>query len=97
LVTPEARAALQAKEIPEKYPRIKGGHYRNWVDAIRDDTKAASDFAYSGPFAEIILLGVIAQRLGRTLNWDAKAGKFIGDAEANALVKAPAARAGFFA
>jgi predicted dehydrogenase len=97
LVTPAKRTELQGKEPPEKYPRIKGGHYRNWIDSIRNNTKAASDFAYSGPFAEIILLGVIAQRLGRSLNWDAKAAKFIGDDEANALVKAPAPRSGFYA
>ena len=97
LVAPARRTELLAKEIPEKYPRIKGGHYRNWVESIRNGSKAASDFEYSGPFAEIILLGVIAQRLGRTLHWDGKTGKFVDDAEANALVKAPAARAGFFA
>ncbi|MDR2845304.1 MAG: Gfo/Idh/MocA family oxidoreductase [Puniceicoccales bacterium] len=95
LVPDEQNNALKAKAPPEKYPRIKGGHYRNWVNAIRSGTKATSDFATSGPFAEVILLGVIAQRLGRTLNWDAKAGQFIGDAEANSLVKAPPPRAGF--
>ncbi|MDR2845303.1 MAG: Gfo/Idh/MocA family oxidoreductase [Puniceicoccales bacterium] len=93
----EQRKALDAKAPKEKYPRIKGGHYRNWVDAIRNGTQASSHFGYSGPFAEIILLGVIAERLGRTLNWDAKAGQFIGDDEANRLVKAAPARQGFLA
>jgi hypothetical protein len=97
LVSKEKRDALNEKAPGIKYPRIKGGHYLNWVDAIRNGTKASSDFGYSGPFAEVILLGVIAQRLGRTLKWDAAKGAFEGDDEANALVKAEAARPGFLA
>ncbi|MDR2862450.1 MAG: Gfo/Idh/MocA family oxidoreductase [Puniceicoccales bacterium] len=87
--------AFQEKNVPQKYERVKRGHYQNWVDSIRKGEKAVSDFSYSGPFSEIMLLGVIAQRLGRTLEWDAKAGQFKNDAEANALVKAQPAPQGF--
>jgi predicted dehydrogenase len=99
VVAAGAREALFEKgnAVPSKYDRIKGGHYRNWIDAIKSGKQASSHFAYSGPFAEVILLGVIAQRLGRTLNWDAKAGQFIGDAEANALVKDTSQNPGFLA
>jgi predicted dehydrogenase len=85
------------KNVPQKYERIKGGHYQNWIDSIRQGKKAVSDFSYAGPFSEIMLLGVIAQRLGRTLEWDAKAGEFKNDNEANALVKAPSPTPGFLA
>ncbi|MDR2845302.1 MAG: Gfo/Idh/MocA family oxidoreductase [Puniceicoccales bacterium] len=97
LVTAEKRAALLAASPPTKYPRVKGSHYRNWLDAIRKGTQASSHFGYAGPFAETILLGVIAQRLGRTLHWDAAAGRFTNDAEANQLLTAPPPRAGFLA
>ncbi|MDR3228474.1 MAG: Gfo/Idh/MocA family oxidoreductase [Puniceicoccales bacterium] len=84
------------KKVPQKYARVPdANHYRNWVDAIRNGKKAVSDFAYSGPFSEVMLLGVIAQRLGRSLEWDPAKGEFINDAEANRLVKAPPAREGF--
>ena len=96
-VEKEAYAALNKNAPAVKYPRIKGGHYKDWVDSIRSNVPASSNFNYSGPFAEIILLGVIAQRLGRTLNWDGKAGQFIGDAEANALVKDVSHNPGFLA
>jgi predicted dehydrogenase len=89
--------ALNEKAPAVKYPRIKGGHYANWIDSIRENKLASSNFGYSGPFAEVILLGVIAQRLGRTLSWDAKAGQFVGDAEANALVKSISHNDGFLA
>jgi len=92
--------AKGVKKPAEKYPRIKGGHYRNWIDAIRAGSPATLSSPITGicePFAEVVMLGCIAQRLGRTLNWDAAAGAFTGDAEANALLKAPAPRAGFLA
>ena len=86
------------KDAPaQKYPRPKGGHFRDWLDAIRIGGKAVSDFSYAGPLTEVIQLGVIAQNLGRTLEWDAKSGHFINDTEANALLKAPEPRTGFHA
>ena len=94
----EKRRQFLEKKIPEKYARVKGGtvgHHRNWLEAIRNGTKSVSDFSYAGPFSEIMLLGVIAQRLGRSLKWDPAKGEFIGDDEANRLVKAPTAREGF--
>jgi hypothetical protein len=94
-VSKEKFDQLNEKAPKEIYPRIKGGHYRNWVDGIRENKPTSSNFAYSGPFAEVILLGVIAQRLGRSLKWDSKAGKFIGDDEANVFLKASSTRKGF--
>jgi len=84
----------------QRYPRVKGGHYLNWINGITRGTPTLSDFAITGAYAEIVLLGVIAQRLGRTLDWDAAAGAFkkadgSPDAEANALLKAPVPREGF--
>jgi predicted dehydrogenase len=86
---------LKPKAPAIKYPRPKGGHYRDWVDAIREGRKAVSDFSYAGPLTEVIQLGVIAQRVQRTLNWDARAGKFINDDEANKFLVAPVPREGF--
>ncbi|MDR3228491.1 MAG: Gfo/Idh/MocA family oxidoreductase [Puniceicoccales bacterium] len=94
-VSPSERAAI--KRPPAKYPRVKGGHYQNWVDAIRKGTPLASPFDIAAPFTEAVLLGVIAQRLGRTLEWDAAAAKFPNDAEASALLAARNPRAGFYA
>ncbi|MDR0535371.1 MAG: Gfo/Idh/MocA family oxidoreductase [Puniceicoccales bacterium] len=97
LVDPEQRKELFAKAPAERIARVKGSHYKNWIDSITNNVQASSHFGYSGPFAEVILLGVIAQRLGRTLNWDAATGTFKDDAEANALVKATSHAKGFLA
>ncbi|MDR1816906.1 MAG: Gfo/Idh/MocA family oxidoreductase [Puniceicoccales bacterium] len=83
------------KNPPKKYERVRGGHYANWVNGILKGEELSSSFDKSGPFAEVILLGVIASRLKRTLTWDAKSGTFTGDDEANALVKGGVPRAGF--
>lgn len=90
------RLTEEGNKIKGKYPRF-GNHYKSWVEAIRNGSAVASDFKTAGPFAEVILLGVIAQRLGRTLNWDSKAGVFVGDEEANRLLKAPQPTVGFHA
>ncbi len=90
-------AALREKAPRPKYPRIKGTHYRNWIDAIKNGGKASSDFSYAAPFTANILIGTIAQRLGRNLEWDDKNRRFKNDDEANALLKAPAPRKGFLA
>jgi predicted dehydrogenase len=68
-------------------PRIRGGHYLNFLQAIRGVTPASSDFSYGGPLTEIAMLGNIALRVdGLKLQWDAAAAKFTNSAEATALL-----------
>ena len=59
---------------PKSLPRVKGGHRSEWVQCIRDNKPAGSDFAaYGGPLSEIALLGLAAmQEPGKKLLWDAK-------------------------
>lgn len=49
-----------------------GGPYVEWLNAIRTGTPALSNFAHSGPFSETVLLGNVALRLGKRIEWDAK-------------------------
>ena len=67
---------MAAFSRPEKtLPRVpdgRGGHERNWVNAIRTQTQAVSHFDYAGPFTETVLLGNVAMRFpGKPLLWDA--------------------------
>jgi len=78
----ELRPKLPAKTLR----RIKSSHLEEFYNAIREGREASSDFAYAGPFTETVLLGVIAQRTGRKLHFDGKAGKFINDDAANMLI-----------
>ena len=66
-----------------------GHHHKNFADAIRGDIagKPLTNFDYSGPMTEAVLLGTVAMRLkGETLKWDEAAGKFIGSDAANAMI-----------
>jgi hypothetical protein len=49
-----------------------GGPYVEWLNAIRTRTPALSNFTASGPFSETVLLGNLALRVGKRIEWDAK-------------------------
>jgi predicted dehydrogenase len=74
---------------PKTIPRVSG-HHKDWLQAIRKNTKADSDFSYGGPLTEIALLGVIAIRLaGKKLEWDTQKMRFTNCPEANDLLQPP--------
>jgi predicted dehydrogenase len=49
-----------------------GGPYVEWLDAIKTGKAALSNFAQSGPFSETVLLGNLALRVGKKIEWDGK-------------------------
>jgi predicted dehydrogenase len=63
------------------------GHYRDWLRACKGGEPACSNFGVSGPFAEWMLLGVIAMRIEGKLLWDAQKMRFTNSSEANGYVK----------
>ena len=67
-------------------PRTKG-HHRDWLDACKGGKPAASNFEYGARLTEIVLLGVLALRTGREIDWDAANMKAIGFPEADAFIK----------
>ena len=54
--------------IPQTLPRVDS-HAQEWLDACRGGPKTFSDFDTAGLLSEIVLTGVLAQRLGRTIEW----------------------------
>ena len=91
-VIPEKRmTALKASGAlpPKGLPRVKGGHRGEWVQCIRSNTPAGSDFAaYGGPLTETALLGVAAmQEPGKKLLWDPKNMIFTNSALATAKLR----------
>jgi predicted dehydrogenase len=64
------------------------GHRFEWIKACKDhkpeDAKAG--FAYSGPFTEALLVGNLALRLQKRVEWDAATMKSPNAPEADALV-----------
>ena len=84
------QAKMDAYQKPAKtLPRGKE-HHLDWVQAIRNGTRAGSDFSYGGPLTEVALLGVIAIKLaGRKLEWDAKKMRFRNCPEADLFLNPP--------
>ena len=66
--------ALMASPPSQKYPRTTGV-YGEWVDAIKGGTQPGSNFpGHAGPLAEMIALGNLAVRMGRTLELNPQTG-----------------------
>ena len=71
----------------QKLERAPKGHYKGWVQMIRDGKQDGSSFEYGGAMSEVGLLGMIAIRFpGQRLEWDEKAMKFTNNSDANKLV-----------
>jgi len=85
---PETR--MKAYRQPKKtIPRVdKANHEQNWIDACKGKTTAVSNFDYSGPFTETVLLGCLAILMpGKKLAWDGPNLTVTNDKVANQYVK----------
>ena len=79
------------KDVAQSIPRAPGefdkGHYDEWIAACKGGPKALSNFDYSGPMTEAVLLGNVALRAGGRIEWDAKQLKVTNLPEANGFVR----------
>ena len=84
---PKARRAEFATP-PKSIPRSPG-HRAEWVQAAKDrkSDAAKAGFAYSGPFTEALLVGVLAARLQKRIEWDATRMKATNAPEADTLIR----------
>ncbi len=68
---------------PERSIPTSVGHHREWIDACKTGSPTTCNFDYSGAVTEALLLGNIAFRTGKELQWDAAAMQFPNCPEAN--------------
>ena len=52
--------------------RAPNGPYREWIEACKGGPACLSDFDYAGRLTEFVLLGNVALRVGKKIEWDAK-------------------------
>ena len=72
------------KRPPKTLPRSKNGHYQEWIEACKSGSETRSNFGFSGPLTEAVLLGTVCIRHGgERLVWDSQNVKLSNDAEAN--------------
>lgn len=73
---------------PPTLPRVPNGdHYKDWLIACKGGRPACSNFDFAGPLTELVLLGNIALRLRRRIEWDARRLRVPGCPEADALIR----------
>ena len=87
---PEEKMKEYKKPKPtlERIPGGSGGHEKDWVRACKGGKPASSNFDYSGPLTEMILMGNLAVRYPwKKLLWDGPNMKVTNHEEANSYVK----------
>jgi predicted dehydrogenase len=82
LLGPAAEATPPKPTLPRS-----NGHHRDWLDACKGGQPAGSHFEYGARLTEIALLGVLALRTGRRIDWDAAALKANGVPAADAVIR----------
>ena len=60
---------------------------QEWIDACKGDLKTSCDFEYSGDMMEQLMLGLVAYRVGKELEYDGTTGRVTNSDEANELLK----------
>ena len=63
-----------------------GNFQTEWIKACKGDLKTSCDFKYGGDCIEMMLLGLVAYRVGKKLEYDGAAGRVTNSPEANDLL-----------
>jgi hypothetical protein len=91
---PRVFPAEKMRDLPQKpqtlapIPGGIDGHEKDWVRACKGGAPASSNFDYSGPLTEMVLMGNLAVRFpNRQLLWDGQNIQVTNDKDANAYVR----------
>lgn len=86
-IVPEKR--MREVGLPPKMLERSEGHYLEWLLAVAGEKPIdhpKSNFAYAAPMTETILLGNVALRTGRRLEWDGENMHFTNVPEADEFI-----------
>lgn len=75
-------------------PRSKAGALKpvgdfqdNWINAAKGDLQTACDFSYAGKMVETMLLGLVAFRAGKSIDYYGDGGNIVNDAAATQFLR----------
>jgi len=83
---------IKQTEARSKYP---GNPQKEWAQGIVEGFTPSSNFDYSAPLTEFVMLGNLAIRSGQAVSWDTTTGKVTNLESANRFVSRPAYRKGW--
>ena len=66
---------------------MEGGHHDEFIRACKGEGTTGSRFGTAGPFTEMVLIGVVAFRSGKALEWNVGEMKATNAPEAAAFVR----------
>jgi len=69
----------------ELFPPM-GNFQQEWIKACKGNLKTSCDFGYATDMIEMMLLGLVAYRVGRKIKYDGAAGRVTDSPEANELL-----------
>lgn len=84
-IIPESK--MRAYKLPPKTLKRRSGTWGEWVEAIRGGEEAGCNFNHASLITEAVLLGNIAIRTGKTLQYDDGQMKFSNNDAANKYVR----------
>jgi predicted dehydrogenase len=84
-IIPEAK--MREYQRPAKSLPRCADHHRNWLDACKGQGRASTHFDYAGPLTEFCLMGNVALRAGKKLEFDWKNMNITNAPEANEFVQ----------
>ncbi|MEQ1827994.1 MAG: Gfo/Idh/MocA family oxidoreductase [Pirellula sp.] len=85
IISDQSRVA-QFESVPKSLPRVANEDIE-WIESCKGGPKALSSFDYAGPFTEAVVLGTVALRLKKKLEWDSKNLKCPNAPEADSLIR----------
>ncbi|TKJ38860.1 MAG: oxidoreductase [Planctomycetes bacterium B3_Pla] len=86
-IIPESK--MKAYKSPPKTLKRRSGTWGEWVEAIRGGEPAGCNFDQASLITEVVLLGNIAIRTAKTLDYNAEAMRFTNNEAANKYVNEP--------
>ena len=75
------------KDLEKHVAPALRAHWLNFLEAIDKRSKPVADIEEGHISSATCILANVARRVGRTLTWDAAAGRVVGDDQANRLLK----------
>jgi predicted dehydrogenase len=92
-IVPREKFMDMRRSLPQ-FPQRNSDHYKNFLLACKGEEEARSPFSISGPLSQVFNLGILAQRFGTELAFDAQSKQITNHKAAQALMD-PAPRKGW--
>lgn len=86
---------FEGYKAPEPWIERSPGHHAEWIRACKGGPAAMSNFDYAGPLTEFVLLGNVATRVGKTIEWDSDSLRATNAPEADQYIRRQQYRKGF--